>query len=54
MSATRIGVLFGLASVLVVLMVMTATLFNQLGAEADLRRYASQAQNDIARVAGSI
>lgn len=53
MSATRIGVLVCIASVLV-LVVMTSKLLNQLGAERDLRRYASQAEDDITRVAGGI
>ncbi len=54
LSATRIGVLVGIASVLVVVGVMTSNLFNQLGAETDLSRYASQVEDDITRVAGSI
>jgi hypothetical protein len=47
-------VLVGIASVLILVVVMTSTLLNQLGAETDLRRYASQAEKDITRVAGSI
>ena len=54
MSATRIGVLVGIASVLVLVAVMTSTLLNQLGAETELRRYAAQTADVIIRAAGSI
>ena len=54
MSATRVGVLVGIVGVLILVAVMTSTLLNQLGAETDLSRYASQAQDDITRAAGSI
>lgn len=54
MSATRIGVLVGIASVLVLVAVMTSTLLNQLGAETELRRYAAKAKDVIIRLAGGI
>jgi hypothetical protein len=54
MSATRISVLVGIASVLVLVVVLASTSLNQLGSETGLSRYASQADNDITRLGSGL